>query len=158
MLGRNRLLRRKHDGSQPSQQGQRDLKQIFEDQNDLVALNESIADSKEALRKGRGAVGKALLGTTDEEQGDSSALALLGAGRHGLLQQMTATTNATRTIPLDVSSARGLADELHSQLVAITSTIPKDRLGAKAIEIQIQTALRSYASSIQRLLVPLTFR
>jgi hypothetical protein len=157
MLALKRLFQRRHDGS-ASINGQRDLKQVFQDQNELVALNESIADSKEALQKGRGALGRALLGTTEERESDSSAVALLEAGRQGLLQQMTATTDATRIVQLEAGSARFLADELHAQLVALTSSLPKDRLAAKSLEIQIQTALRAYSSSVQRLLIPLTFR
>lgn len=157
MLGLKRLFQRRPDGSTPSN-GQRDLKQILQDQNDLVALNQSIADSKEALHKGRGAVGRALLGTTEEQESDSSAVTLLEAGRHGLLQQMTATTDATRIVRLDPSAARFLADGLHAQLVALASSLPKDRLAAKSLEIQIQTALRAYSSSIHKLLTPLTFR
>jgi hypothetical protein len=157
MLGRRKLFQRRHEASSP-QDDQRDLRQIFQDQNQLVALDSSIADSREALRKGRGAVGRTLLGTSKEEEGDANAIALLEAGRHGLLQQVTATTDAARTIPLSSGAARLLADELHAQLVSLTSSMPKDRLASKSLEIQIQTALRAYTSSIQRLLIPLTFR
>lgn len=157
MLGRKKLFQRKDDSLSPSN-SQRDLKQIFQDQNELVALNQSVADSKEALHKGRGAVGRALLGTTEMKDNDGSAVDLLEAGRQGLLQQITATTDVTRTMPLDPGAARFLADELHLQLVTLTSALPKDRLAAKSLEIQIQTALRTYASSIQKLLIPLTFR
>jgi hypothetical protein len=156
MLGR-RLFQRRHEASSP-RNGEPDLKRILQDQNQLVALNSSIADSKDALRKGRGAVGRALLGTNEKENNDANAVALLEAGRHGLLQQVTATTDASRLIPLTPSAARLLADELHAQLVSLTGSLPKDRLASKSLEIQIQTALRAYSSSIQRLLIPLTFR
>ena len=54
--------------------------------------------------------------------------------------------------------ARLLADELHAELVKLTSAIPQDRLAAKSLEIQIQTMLRSYSDSIHRLLTPISFR
>jgi ATP phosphoribosyltransferase regulatory subunit HisZ len=158
MLGQRKLFQRRHEAASSPQDDQRDLRQIFQDQNQLVALDSSIADSKEALRKGRGAVGRALLGTSEEQHGDANAVSLLEAGRHGLLQQVTATTDVSRAIPLNPGTARLLADELHAQLVSLTSSMPKDRLASKSLEIQIQTALRAYTNAIQRLLVPLTFR
>jgi hypothetical protein len=134
------------------------LKKIFRDQDELVGLNASIEDSKEALRKGRGAVGEAVLGTAARQAGDTSAVAMLQASRQGLLQQIDAVSQAARETPFDGISARVLADQLHTELVRLTASMPEDRLAAKALEIQIQATLRSYSNAIHRLLTPLKFR
>ncbi len=71
---------------------------------------------------------------------------------------MAASSEVARAVPFDAVSARLLADELHTQLVNLTSAIPQDRLAAKSLELQVQTTLRSYSDAIHRLLTPLTFR
>jgi hypothetical protein len=134
------------------------LKKIFRDQDELVGLNASIEDSKEALRKGRGAVGEAVLGAAARQAGDTSAVAMLQAGRQEILQQMDAVSQAAQEVPFDAISARVLADQLHAELIRLTTSVPEDRLAAKSLEIQIQTTLRSYSNAIHRLLSPLKFR
>jgi hypothetical protein len=121
-------------------------------------LNVSIADSKEALQKGRGAIGRAILGTTEEQPNDGSAVTLLQAGRQGVLQQISSSAPPQRGMVFDPASAAQLADQLHSELIKLTTNAPADRFSAKSLEIQIQTTLRAYSNSIHRLLTPLTFR
>ena len=157
MLSRINPLRRR-SGPPPAAPDPISLKKIFRDQDELVGLNASIEDSKEALRKGRGAVGEAVLGTAARRAGDTSAVAMLQASRQGLLQQIDAVSQAARDVPFDGISARVLADQLHTELIRLTASMPEDRLAAKALEIQIQATLRSYSNAIHRLLTPLKFR
>ena len=157
MLSRINLLRRRR-GPPTAAPDHVTLKKIFRDQDELVGLNASIEDSKEALRKGRGAVGEAVLGAAARQAGDTSAVAMLQASRQGLLQQIDAVSQAAREVPFDGISARVLADQLHTELIRLTASMPEDRLAAKALEIQIQATLRSYSNAIHRLLTPLKFR
>jgi len=157
MLSRINPLRRRR-GPPPAAPDPISLKKIFRDQDELVGLNASIEDSKEALRKGRGAVGEAVLGTAARQAGETSAVAMLQASRQGLLQQIDAVSQAAREVPFDGISARVLADQLHTELIRLTASMPEDRLTAKALEIQIQATLRSYSNAIHRLLTPLKFR
>jgi hypothetical protein len=157
MLSRINPLRRRI-GPPPAAPDPISLKKIFRDQDELVGLNASIEDSKEALRKGRGAVGEAVLGAGARQAGDTSAVAMLQASRHGLLQQIEAVSQAAREVSFDGISARVLADQLHAELIRLTAAVPDDRLAAKALEIQIQATLRSYSNAIHRLLTPLKFR
>ena len=158
MLGRKKLFRKRDDSSTKPEQETPTLKEIFRDQDELVGLNVSIADSKEALQKGRTAIGRAILGTTEEQPNDGSAVALLQAGRQGVLQQISSSAPPQRGIVFDPVSAAQLADQLHSELIRLTTNQPADRFSAKSLEIQIQTTLRAYSNSIHRLLTPLTFR
>lgn|SRR5215831_14411363 len=158
MLGRKKLFRKRDNSSTKPEQETPTLKEIFRDQDQLVGLNVSIADSKEALQNGRGAIGRAILGTTEERPNDGSAVALLHAGRQGVLQQISSSASAQRGVVFDPASAAQLADQLHSELIRLTTNQPADRLSAKSLEIQIQTTLRAYSNSIHRLLTPLTFR
>jgi hypothetical protein len=157
MLSRINFLRRRR-GLLPAAPEPISLKKIFRDQDELVGLNASIEDSKEALRKGRGAVGEAVLGTAARQAGDTSAVAMLQASRQGLLQQIDAVSQAARQVPFDGISARVLADQLHTELIRLTASMPEDRLAVKALEIQIQATLRSYSNAIHRLLTPIKFR
>jgi len=134
------------------------LKNALRDQNELVGLNVSIEDSKEALRQGRSAVGQIVLGSNGQQDSSGNPVAMLQAGRQGILQQMAAGCRAARGAPFDAFSACSLADGLHAELVRLTSKIPQDRLAAKSLEIQIQTVLRSYSNAIHKLLTPLSFR
>lgn len=158
MLGMKYFLRRRGNPQPSPTPDHIDLKKILRDQNELVGLHISIEDSKEALRQGRGAVGRAVLGASGQQNSDGSPVAMLQAGRQGILQQMAASSEVARAVPFDAVSARLLADELHTQLVNLTSAIPQDRLAAKSLELQVQTTLRSYSDAIHRLLTPLTFR
>ena len=158
MLGMKYFLRRRGNAQPSPRPDHNDLKKLLQDQNELVGLNVSIEDSKEALRQGRGAVGRVVLGASGQQDSDGSPVAMLQAGRQGILQQMAAASQAARAVPFDAVSARLLADELCTELVKLTSAIPQDRLAAKSLEIQIQTTLRSYSNAIHRLLTPLTFR
>jgi DNA-binding FrmR family transcriptional regulator len=158
MLSRINFLRRRVGAPPPTRPVNEDLKNILRDQDELVGLNVSIEDSKEALRKGRDAVGQAVLGASAQQAGDNGAVAMLQASRQGILQQIAAVSQAARQISFDAISAHVLADQLHSELIRLTTSVPEDRLAAKSLEIQIQTALRSYSNSIHRLLTPLTFR
>ena len=157
MLDRFNPLRRRR-GSPPTAPEPMSLKKIFRDQDELVGLNASIEDSKEALRKGRGAVGEAILGAASRQAGDTSAVAMLKASRQGLLQQIDAVSQAAQQVSFDGISARVLADQLHAELIRLTAAVPDDRLAAKALEIEIQATLRSYSNAIHRLLTPLKFR
>ena len=157
MLNRFNPLRRRR-GSPPTTPDPISLKKIFRDQDELVGLNASIEDSKEALRKGRGAVGEAVLGAAARQAGDTSAVAMLQASRQGLLQQIDAVSQAARQVSFDGISARVLADQLHAELIRLTTAVPDDRLAAKALEIEIQATLRSYSNALHRLLTPLKFR
>ena len=157
MLSRINPLRRRR-GPPPAAPEPISLTKIFRDQDELVGLNASIEDSKEALRKGRGAVGEAVLGTAARQAGETSAVAMLQASRQGLLQQIDAVSQAAREVPFDGISARVLADQLQTELIRLTASMPEDRLAAKALEIQIQATLRSYSNAIHRLLTPLKFR
>ena len=157
MLSRINPLRRRR-GPQPAAPEPISLRKIFRDQDELVGLNASIEDSREALRKGRGAVGEAVLGAAARQAGDTSAVAMLQAGRQEILQQIDAVSQAAREVPFDAISARVLADQLHAELIRLTASVPQDRLAAKSLEIQIQTTLRSYSNAIHRLLNPLKFR
>jgi len=158
MLGRKKLFRKRDNPPTKPEQETPTLKEIFRDQDELVGLNVSIADSKEALQKGRGAIGRAILGTTEEQPNDGSAIGLLQAGRQGVLQQIASSAPPQRAIVFDPASAAQLADQLHSELIRLTTNQPADRFSAKSLEIQIQTTLRAYSNSIHRLLTPLTFR
>jgi hypothetical protein len=157
MLNRINPFRRR-GGPPPAAPDPISLKKIFRDQDQLVGLSASIEDSKEALRKGRGAVGEAVLGASARQAGDTSTVAMLQASRQGLLQQIDAVSQAAREGPFDGISARVLADQLHAELIRLTASVPEDRLAAKALEIQIQATLRSYSNAIHRLLTPLRFR
>ena len=157
MLDRFNPLRRRRGSPQTAPETM-SLKKIFRDQDALVGLNASIEDSKEALRKGRGAVGEAVLGAAARQAGDTSAVAMLQASRQGLLQQIDAVSQAARQVSFDGISARVLADQLHAELIRLTAAVPDDRLAAKALEIEIQATLRSYSNAIHRLLTPLKFR
>jgi hypothetical protein len=99
-----------------------------------------------------------MLGARGQRDSDGSPVSMLQAGRQEILQQMAATSQTSRPVPFDAVSTRLLADELCAELVKLTSAVPQDRLAAKALEIQIQTTLRSYSSAIHRLLTPVTFR
>jgi hypothetical protein len=158
MLGRKQFLRLRNRPQQLADSPGRDLERILQDQNQLAGVDVAIADSKEALRRGRRSVGRTLLAKAQEHENDGDAAALLQAGRQGVLQQIAAQGSIPSEMSFDPNLARRLADELHRELVRLTSTTPYDRLAAQSLEIQIQTCLRAYANSIQRLLTPVTFR
>jgi hypothetical protein len=69
-----------------------------------------------------------------------------------------AVSQGPRHTAFDAASAQFLADQLHAELIRITSSVPEDRLAAESLEIQIRTALQCYSSAIHRLLTPLTFQ
>src|SRR6516162_1903628 len=108
MLGRKKLFRKRDNPPTKPEQETPTLKEIFRDQDELVGLKVSIADSKEALQKGRTAIGRAILGTTEEQPNDGSAVALLQAGRQGVLQQISSSAPSLWGVVFDPASAAQL--------------------------------------------------
>jgi hypothetical protein len=129
-----------------------------EEQNSIASVDAAISESKETLRNARSSVGRSMLRKSDEDANDGNASTLLRAGRQGILDAAARRAKLPVGFVFDHHVARTLADELHRQLVTLTNNVPTDILAAKALEAQIQSALRSYSNSIQRLLTPMTFR
>jgi len=130
----------------------------MDEQNSIASVDAAISESQETLRNARASVGRSMLRKSDEDADDGNASKLLRAGRQGVLDAAAARAKLPGGFAFDHHVARTLADELHKQLVTLTNSVPRDVLAAKALEAQIQSALRSYSNSVQRLLTPMTFR
>ena len=125
MLGMKYFLRRRGNAQPSPSPDHIDLKKILRDQNELVGLNVSIEDSKEALRQGRGAVGRAVLGASGQQDSDGSPVAMLQAGRQGILQQMAAASQADRlaakSLEIQIQTTlRSYSDSIHRLLTPLT--------------------------------------
>ena len=159
MLNPRKLLRHRLRKSPPSlEEADSNLRRLVEEQNSIASVDAAISESKETLRNARSSVGRSMLRKSDEDTDDGNASTLLHAGRQGILDAAARRAKLPVGFVFDHHVARTLADELHRQLVTLTNNVPTDILAAKALEAQIQSALRSYSNSIQRLLTPMTFR